>query len=46
MTDLLTTAAVSLAAWLACCVALMQALRWLTSPEAVQVIEQVAEMTR
>ena len=46
MSDLLTTAAVSLAAWLACCVALMQALRWLTSPEAVQVVASILESTR
>jgi hypothetical protein len=46
VTDFAATAAASVAAWLACCVALVQVLRWLTSPEAVQVIEQVAAMTR
>lgn len=46
MTDALTTTAAFLAAWLASCVALTQVMRWATSDEAVQVIEQVASMTR
>ena len=41
MTDALTTTAAILAAWLASCVALMQVMRWATSPEAVAVIDRL-----
>ena len=42
MTDILTAAAVFLITALCGCVALAQVLRCVTSPEAVQVIEELA----
>lgn len=46
MTDFLTTAAAYLAAMICGCVALSRLLAWITSPAAVEMIEEIAHAIR